>query len=144
MRWLRTLFVVYLAAVLSLTLWPSLDSTAVPGWARSTVDFLAGFGIQVDVAFLEVSSNVVMFVPFGLLGVPLLAEVRRRWPLWATALAVTGAGFVLSAAIETAQLAIPGRVSVVQDVVLNGAGALLGAALTFLVVAGWRQHRPLS
>ncbi len=144
MRWLRLLFVLYLAAVLSLTLWPSLDTTAVPGWASATVDFLDGLGIHVDVAFLEASSNVVMFVPFGLLGVPLAAAVRRRRPLWTTALAVAVAGVTLSAAIETAQLAIPGRVSTLQDVLLNGAGALVGAAVAagvLLLVSGRQDRR---
>ncbi|WP_425955431.1 VanZ family protein [Xylanimonas sp. McL0601] len=128
MRWLRWLFLLYLAAVLALTLWPQLDTTAVPGWATAVVHFLAGLGIHIDVTFLEAASNLVMFLPFGVLGVLLLADARPRWSMPAVALTVTAAGFALSALIETAQLAIPGRVSTVQDVLLNGAGALLGAA----------------
>jgi len=137
----RAVFVVYLGAVLSLTLWPSLGDTAVPGWATATVEALAGLGIHVDVEFLELASNVVMFVPFGLLGVLLLPPVRRRWGRWTTALAVTGAGVALSAAIEAAQLAIAGRVSTVQDVLLNGGGALVGAGIALLGAAGWHRRR---
>ena len=144
MRWLRWLFVVYLAAVLSLTMWPQLDHTSVPGWASATVQFLARLGIRTDVAFLEAASNLVMFLPFGVLGVLLLADVRRRWSLRRVALAVTAAGFALSALIETVQLAIPGRVSTLQDVLLNGAGALVGAACCVVFLRSRRavRHSP--
>ncbi|WP_179951020.1 VanZ family protein [Xylanimonas oleitrophica] len=150
MRVLRWIFVLYLAAVLSLTLWPALEDTSVPGWAAATVTFLAGVGIRTSVEVLEMAANVVMFGPFGLLGTVLVAwpagavgaqgvAARRRWPARGVALAVAGVGFVFSAAIEAAQLVIPGRVSTLLDVLLNGAGALLGAALAVVVLTTARR-----
>jgi glycopeptide antibiotics resistance protein len=67
---------------------------------------------------IEFWANVAMFAPIGMLLLLLLG--RRRW--WA---AVLG-GALLSAAIETAQLVIPGRVSDVRDLLANSLGALLG------------------
>ncbi|QAY69611.1 VanZ family protein [Xylanimonas protaetiae] len=135
MRWVRWVFVLYLAAVLGLTLWPSLDQTSVPGWATSTVAALARIGIHTSVAALEALSNLVMFLPFGVLGVVLLAYARRAWSLGAVLGAVALAGFVFSGAIETTQLLIPGRVSTLQDVLLNGGGGLLGACVAAVLVA---------
>lgn len=139
MRWLRWVFVLYLAAVLALTLWPSLEQTAVPGWATSTVAALARVGIHTSVAALEAISNLVMFLPFGALGVVLLAHAHGAWPVRAVVGAVMLAGFAFSGAIETAQLVIPGRVSTVQDVLLNGFGGVLGACVGTLFVARWAR-----
>jgi VanZ family protein len=50
------------------------------------------------------------------------------------ALRATLAGCALSAAIETAQRFIPGRVPVVQDVVVNTIGAAIGAAVAAVVL----------
>ncbi|WP_369138402.1 VanZ family protein [Modestobacter versicolor] len=63
--------------------------------------------------------NVALFVPLGLF----LALLLRR-PLAAAAAAV-----VLSAAIECYQAALTTRVGAFADVVANGLGGLLGAAL---------------
>jgi glycopeptide antibiotics resistance protein len=60
--------------------------------------------------------NVLLFVPFGV-ALALLGRSRR---------ATVGAGLALSAAVELAQLAIPGRTTSTADVVLNGLGAALG------------------
>ncbi len=146
MRLLTWTFVAYLAAVLVVTLWPSPQSTDAPGWATSTLGFLDGIGIPLTLPVLEASANVVMFGPFGVLGVPLLrgTAARRRGAapgvLRAVGL-VTLAGFALSAAIELTQNLLPGRVPTVQDVVLNTAGALLGGVLVALAAALARQVR---
>jgi glycopeptide antibiotics resistance protein len=63
--------------------------------------------------------NVILFAPFG----GALALLGRRH------LAATLAGLALSAAIETIQLAIPGRTTSTADVVWNTLGAALGWAL---------------
>lgn len=152
-RWtlaLRTALVVYLAAVLCLTMWPSLEQTAVPSWAEAVVSAAAAVGLTLTVAFLEAASNLVMFLPFGVLVLLLWWGARRRAggagargpaargpdargpdargpAAWRLVLPVTGAACAFSAAIELAQLGIPGRVTTVQDLVLNTAGGLLGA-----------------
>ncbi|MCB7136018.1 VanZ family protein [Cellulosimicrobium marinum] len=132
MRLLTWTFVVYLVAVGVVTLWPSPQSTDAPGWATATLAFLRGLGIPMTLPVLEASANVVMFGPFGVLGVPLLrgTAARRRGVapgVWRAVGLVTLAGCVLSTAIELTQNLLPGRVPTVQDVVLNTLGALLGA-----------------
>ena len=130
----------YLAAVGVVTLWPSPQSTAAPGWATATLDALQALGVPMTLAVLEASANVVMFLPFGVLGLPLLrgrVALRGGRPpgvLRAVRL-VTLAAAALSTAIELTQNLLPGRVPTVQDVVLNTAGALLGALAAGAVVA---------
>lgn len=147
MRLLTWTFAAYLAAVLVVTLWPSPQSTDAPGWATSTLGFLQGLGIPITLPVLEALANVVMFGPFGVLGVPLLrgAAARRGRAVpgaWRAVGLVTLAGCALSVAIELTQNLLPGRVPTVQDVVLNTAGALLGAVLVALVVGGLARRRP--
>ncbi len=76
--------------------------------------------------WLNLVGNIVMFVPFGAL---VAALVRRGFVV--RVLVATGLAALLSAGIEAAQFLL-GRVADVDDVVLNTAGALLGA----LVAAG--------
>ncbi len=149
MRLLTWTFAAYLAAVLVVTLWPSPQSTDAPGWATSTLGFLQSLGIPITLPVLEALANVVMFGPFGLLGVPLLrgATARRRGaPLgvWRAVGVVTLAGCALSVAIELTQNLLPGRVPTVQDVVLNTAGALLGSALVGLVLVATGARRAVA
>lgn len=149
MRLLTWTFAAYLAAVLVVTLWPSPQSTDAPGWATATLGFLQGVGLPITLPVLEASANIVMFGPFGVLGVPLLrgAVARRRGSVpgvWLAVALVTLAGAVLSAAIELTQNLLPGRVPTVQDVVLNTLGALLGGlvvALAIVVRDGARATR---
>ncbi len=84
---------------------------------------------------IEFAANVAMFAPLGLLVLLLLG--RRRW--WAASLA----GPLLSLAIETAQVFIPGRVSDVRDLVSNSLGAMLGviAGLVITWPAAIRRRR---
>jgi len=84
---------------------------------------------------IEFAANVAMFGPIGLLLLLLLG--RSRW--WAALLA----GPLLSLAIETAQLFIPGRVSDVRDLVSNSLGAVLGvvAGLVITWPAAARRRR---
>ncbi len=88
MRLLTWTFAAYLAAVLVVTLWPSPQSTDAPGWATSTLGFLQGLGIPITLPVLEALANVVMFGPFGVLGVPLL---RARQPAGAAPSRACGA-----------------------------------------------------
>jgi len=84
---------------------------------------------------LEFTANVAMFAPIGLFLLLLLG--RSRW--WMALLA----GPLLSLAIETAQLFIPGRVSDVRDLVSNSLGAVLGvvAGLVITWPAAIRRRR---
>ncbi|MHA7134287.1 VanZ family protein [Oerskovia turbata] len=164
MRLIRGTFVVYLAAVLVVTCWPSPESTAAPGWALGVLDAFASVGLPMSIEFLEAASNVVMFLPFGVLGVLLLAGSARPAgseagvagpaapresrattmpaPSWRAVGIVALAGLALSLGIELAQLVIPGRYSTAQDVVMNTTGAVLGAGAVAGILAGRRRFSP--
>ena len=73
------------------------------------------------VTFANVWGNVAMFVPLGALLVWLLTS-----PLLARVVMATIAGAGLSLVIELAQLTLH-RVADIDDIILNGAGALSGA-----------------
>ena len=141
MRLLRWTFAVYLAAVLVVTCWPSPETTAAPGWALAVLDGFASVGVPMSYAVLEAASNVVMFLPFGVLGLLVLVDARPEPGPWRAAGAVVLAGLVLSVAIELSQLLIPGRVSTVQDVVMNTTGAAVGAAAVAGILG---RRRPLT
>ncbi len=87
--------------------------------------------------FVDVLGNVAVFIPFGVaLAAATIPDrpkgLRRR--LWLWWLAVTGAGLVLSLFIEIAQLAIPSRVTDVDDVILNTLGTAVGALAVWAAV----------
>jgi hypothetical protein len=109
--------VLYLGLVARVTLWPQPAPDETFDVVRAVVAWLSDRGVPVTYGGVEAVSNVVMFVPFGVL-VGLL--VRRWWVVVLLACAT-------STAIELAQLAfLPTRVPTVQDVVLNTLGAALG------------------
>src|SRR4051794_31688554 len=68
---------------------------------------------------VETMGNIAVFVP---LGACLLIATRRLVP-------AVGLATLLSAASETGQLFLPGRVASVDDVLANVVGALAGALL---------------
>lgn len=127
-RLLRAISGVYVAAVLVITLWPSPQTTDAPLWAQAVLRALHALGVPMSFWLLEALANVAMFLPFGVLGL----LVTRR-PAWAVALA----GCVFSCAIELTQHAIPDRVPTLQDVVMNTAGAVVGAAAVLV----WQARR---
>ncbi len=121
----------YTACVLVVTLWPSPPGPASNPWVLRVLDWVHSVGVPeaFDLVTAEVVANVVMFVPLGLL---LASSARVRHPWLAVAV-----GTVLSAAIETTQIALPGRYPTVQDVAANSAGAAIGAAVV-VGVRAWR------
>lgn len=77
-----------------------------------------------EFAFFQISSNLVFMLPFGALA-PL------RWPSLASLPRVTLVAAAYSGSIEFLQYALSlGRVSSLDDVLVNTVGALLGACLT--------------
>ncbi len=80
--------------------------------------------------FVDVLGNVAVFVPFG---AALTTAAYLTWPArrrsWRMPLRVIGAGVLLSLIIELTQLAIPSRVTDIDDVILNTFGTAVGALL---------------
>lgn len=127
-RGVAVVLAVYLAAVARITLWPQFAPDDAFTAVDRAVRWLSDHGLPVTLDGLEAVSNVVLFVPFGVL-LPLLLA-RRRW--WA----VVPVAALASGLIETVQLFLPTRVASVQDVVLNTLGAAVGLA----VVAAVDRH----
>jgi VanZ family protein len=125
---LLSLLVLYLAALALVAAWPSPVDKPANSWLRGVLGDWHHQGVPgwVNYAFVEAASNVVLFLPFGVLVG--LALPRRLW--WLT----VPLGFAAASAIEAGQLMfLPRRVASVQDVTVNTLGALLGV---LLVVAG--------
>ena len=121
----RVTFGCYLAVLGWLVFSPQPSDDSAFGWVRRTVAWLAGHGVPVTFPVAEAVGNVLLFVPFGLLA-GVLATPRRWW-------VALVAGSATSAAIETVQLAIPGRWTTLQDWVLNTAGTAAGLVVLALV-----------
>lgn len=68
--------------------------------------------------------NVLLFIPFGALGV--LADRSRRQSSFRRLISVTGLALALSASVEALQLFSADRVTSVGDVTTNVTGAILG------------------
>ncbi len=105
-----------------------LAATLVPGWGadsgRIRWCLLCG-----DFGLADAISNVILFAPAG----AALRSLGLRGRRIVVGLAL------LSAAIELAQLGIPGRETALGDLVANTAGACAGVA-----VAGWWPRRRRS
>jgi glycopeptide antibiotics resistance protein len=76
------------------------------------------------VSITDEVQNVLLFIPFGALGI-LAAGSRRRSSI-PRLIAVTGLALALSASVETLQLFSADRVTSVGDVTTNVIGAILG------------------
>lgn len=155
-RWPRALLVAYTAFVLVVTWWPSPQHSDAPQWETAILDAIRSVGIPMTMPVLEAVANIGMFVPLGMLLVPFWSawlEGRGHsslppraivaGPARATASAVLGrtvlTGMAFTILIETVQLAIPGRYSTVQDVVMNTIGAAVGGGVALLARRLWRS-----
>jgi len=111
--WRLALLLLWLPAVYFVTLGPTPPAEGEPALEGFAFCLLCGERGGADLLL-----NVAFFVPLGLVS-------GRR-------LGLPGAFFLgaaMAAAIELLQLAVPGRYSTLADVLSNGAGSLLGAAL---------------
>ncbi len=91
----------------------------------------AGIGEQLDnvnreLAIANIVGNILMFVPLGLLVVPALGLSFRR---------ASAACLLFSLGIEITQLLL-GRSADIDDLMLNGAGGVAGAAVACVI----RKH----
>jgi glycopeptide antibiotics resistance protein len=121
----RVLFGCYLVVLAYLVFTPQPDNHQAFGWVRRTIDLVAAHGVPLTFPVAEAAGNVLLFVPFGLL-LAALTGLRRWWLVWL-------AGSATSAAIETIQLAIPGRWTTLQDWILNTLGTGLGLLAAALI-----------
>lgn len=81
----------------------------------------------------DLVSNLFGYAPLGFLLA--VATIRSRWPLWKTWVIAGALPACFSLSIETVQNFLPNRVPSNVDLLLNTAGALMGATLAVLL---WR------
>lgn len=119
----------YLAIVAWLTLTPQSYASERIAIIYRVLDALhrRGYLLGIDDSRLEFIANIALFVPVGMF---LLLLFGTR--LWWVALA---ASFAMTAAIETAQRYIPGRVPDERDLLANGMGAVIGVLVALVLTA---------
>jgi VanZ family protein len=123
--WLTVGLVVAALGVVALTIGPS------PGELLFTVAQSVPGLDELSESSVEMAANVLLFVPLAFL----FAGAAARLPGLLVWLICTAA----SAAVETAQLVLPGREPTVRDLVLNSAGAFIGVLLHRLPSARGRR-----
>jgi glycopeptide antibiotics resistance protein len=128
------IFLACLGITLTVTLWPYPLETPLLHLILDLVESTKtiSFPPRVVIGVIDISANVVLFLPLG----ALLAALLRRSLWWC------GPAFalVLSVLIELTQfIALPDRTGTILDVVSNTCGALIGALLV-LVIRSARVH----
>jgi VanZ family protein len=110
---------IILVVVAVIVFWPGPPDRNGQVALRGFLNYAHWHGLprRIDYNLIQNLSNVVMFVPIGLLGA--LALYRRNY------LIVIYAGLT-SGLIESVQLILPDRVSSWQDITANSIGAFLG------------------
>lgn len=122
--WARWLIGPTVVGILAVTMLGTATGTGVPNLIPSSTIFqqlTPGHPLGV----FNVIGNIAMFVPLGWL----LALATTRRPVLVAAIV----GFGLSVTIEAAQ-AFTARIADIDDVLLNGIGAVLGAVVVVLIV----------
>jgi len=128
---LRTAYGVYLATLLYLVWEP--DASTPGGVVVLLADALAGLGVPGAETIVEVGLNVLLFVPFSLLGAFVLDRWRTGWWLLA--------GLGATVMIELVQgLLLPMRSASGSDLLANTAGTMVGLAAAQLLRHWWRRR----
>jgi glycopeptide antibiotics resistance protein len=116
-------------------LWMTLrPNAAVANDLAPLVEPAAARGISPHL-LISLVGNVVVFVPLGVA----LALALGREPMTLRLLKATLIGAVFSLVVELAQVAIPSRVTALSDLLLNTAGAGIGA-LVGGGISQWRRR----
>ena len=117
----------YLVFLVWLTLTPQDQHTSQAAFVVRVLDALHRRGYAESIGYdrFELLANIALFVPAGMFLLLLLGA--GRW--WVAALLC----FATTAAIESAQHAIPGRVPDERDLVANSLGAIIGIAVALVI-----------
>lgn len=128
-RLVRYLTVAYLLLVAYASLYP------FSGWRAPTPEVRAFLtaGWPHYITWTDITLNVLAYVPLGLL---LCLALLPRLPRWVSALFAGAAGAGISLGMEMLQTYLPARIPSNVDLLCNGAGAVIGAA-----IAAWLGER---
>lgn len=128
-RWAPIVFGLYAVAAIVLLLSPIAPHDIIE-WV---FDLLHGVGLTgFGIGWVEFIGNIVLFIPIGLF---LTVLVRNQW--LGAALAV-----VFSIAVELVQVLLPARTTSLRDVLANGIGAVVGAAIAWFIIRRHRREPP--
>jgi len=86
----------------------------------------------------DVVSNVLLFVPFGLLWVGGEFSLRLQSRFWRAAFTTGLLGLLSGLVIESGQMFSPGRIASILDALCNGIGSATGAAAGYLLFRAFR------
>ncbi len=120
-----------LAVLLMVAFWPTPVDRAIRGDLDGVLGWLHGIGVPawINYTLVEFTSNILLFVPLGVL----VATLSTAIPV----VAATVAGLAMSLSVELGQyLLLPARAATGADVIANTAGAALGGALVWFL----RRH----
>ena len=88
----------------------------------------------------DIVSNILLFVPFGILSVWRRASGSRYGAGFLLILRTTLFGFLFATMIECGQTVAPGRDPSMLDTLCNGIGAFIGAAWGDVLIRGYRKY----
>ncbi|MDF2991505.1 MAG: hypothetical protein K0S37_2019 [Microbacterium sp.] len=126
----------YSAATAAIAFWPTPVDRPAAGLLRRVLLRLHEAGVPpwFDYSFVEVSANVVMFVPLGFL----IAALLPRNAAWVAVVV----GLLASMTIEIGQwLLLPQRIPAASDVVANTMGSAIGALVLLALTLMRDVHR---
>jgi VanZ family protein len=127
-RWVLRVFLLALAGVFLLTLYPFHFEAHLR--AAGASPFLLQGSHKAGKPFDDFL-NILLFVPYGFGVAGLLSRRCVSW--WKVCAATLAAGAFLSYSVEFLQFFIPGRNSSWRDLSANSTGALIGAALLLIL-----------
>lgn len=108
-------------------------------WSRGGLQEYLIPGISAPIPRSDAILNLLVYIPFGVLGMLCLRQPLRWRPLL-----VTGIATGLSAVLEFGQTYLPARISSAADLALNSTGTLLGALLTGTLIGLPLSQRTLA
>lgn len=132
-RFILFLAVIYAALLVYGTLFP------LSGWRAPSLspwELMLGRGLR-SISKPDLLTNLLIYAPLGYLA---FLGLRHRLGTPGALTTAAAVGFFLSFGLEYLQAYLPGRVPSALDLLLNGVGALAGAALCALL----RPQRPLG
>ncbi|MFJ5954504.1 VanZ family protein [Paenarthrobacter sp. NPDC092416] len=124
----RICLATYLVGLAAVGSWPTPVDKPIQGTLASLLNYLHHHGVPewFSYSVIEVSANVAMFVPLGILAA--MALPTRAW--WH----IAGIGLFVSTCMELGQLFfITARFSTVVDVVTNTLGTVIGIGAARLI-----------
>lgn len=134
----RLVLVSIILSLSPIAFWPSPVDEQIQGLLASALQFLHSKGIPgwFSYALVEVSANVALFIPMGVVS-SLAFPQHSRWRIGALGLLVSGC-------IELGQLLfLDERIASPSDLVTNASGAIIGAFATSAAIKKL-QARPSS